>query len=30
MNNAYKILIGNLRGRDHSENLGEDGRVILE
>jgi hypothetical protein len=26
--NAYKILVGNLKGRDHSEDLGIDGRII--
>jgi predicted enzyme related to lactoylglutathione lyase len=28
--NAYKILVGNLEGRDHSENLGTCGWIILE
>jgi hypothetical protein len=23
-------LVGNLKGRDHSENLGVDGRIIIE
>jgi hypothetical protein len=27
MRNAYNILVGNLKGRDHSE---EDGKIILE
>jgi hypothetical protein len=27
MINAYKILVGNLRGRDHSE---KDGKIILK
>jgi hypothetical protein len=30
MRNAYKILVGNLRGRDHSEELGVAERIILE
>jgi hypothetical protein len=30
MENAYKILVGNLKGRDHSEDLGVGGRIILE
>jgi hypothetical protein len=30
MKNAYKILIVNLKGKDHSEDLGVDGRIILE
>jgi hypothetical protein len=28
--NAYRIFIGNLKGREFSEDLGVDGRVILE
>jgi hypothetical protein len=28
MRNAYKILVGNLKGRDHVEDLG--GWIILE
>jgi hypothetical protein len=28
--NAYKIWSENLKGRDHSEDLGVDGRIILE
>jgi hypothetical protein len=28
--NAYKILVGNLKGRDHLEYLGVDGKIILE
>jgi hypothetical protein len=28
--NAYKILVGYLKGRDHSEDLGVDGRIILQ
>jgi hypothetical protein len=28
--NAYKILVGNLKGKDHSKDLGVDGRIILE
>jgi hypothetical protein len=30
MRNAYNILVGNLKGRDFSEDLGVDGRIILE
>jgi len=30
MRNAYKILVGNLKGRDHLEYLGVDGKIILE
>jgi hypothetical protein len=30
MENAYKILIGNLKGRDHPEDLGIDWRIILK
>jgi hypothetical protein len=30
MRNAYKILFGNLEEREHSENLGVDGRIILK
>jgi hypothetical protein len=30
MKNRYKICIGNLKGRDISEVLGVDGRIILE
>jgi len=30
MRNSYKIFVENLRGRDHSEDLGIGGRVILE
>jgi hypothetical protein len=30
MRNAYTILIGNIAGRDHSEDLGVFGRIILE
>jgi hypothetical protein len=26
MRNAFKILVGNLKGRDYSEELGVDGR----
>jgi hypothetical protein len=29
MRNAYKIFVGNLEGRDHEEDLGVDGRRIL-
>jgi hypothetical protein len=28
--NAYNILVGNLKERDHLEDIGVDGRVILE
>jgi hypothetical protein len=28
--NAYRILVRNLKGRDHSEYLGIDGKIILE
>jgi hypothetical protein len=30
MRNAYKVLVENLKGRDYAENLGVDGRIILE
>jgi hypothetical protein len=30
MRNAYNILDGSLKGRDHSENLGVDGKITLE
>jgi hypothetical protein len=30
MRNAYKILVGKLEGRDHSEELGVDTRIILK
>jgi hypothetical protein len=30
MINAYIILIGNPKGRDHLEDLGIDGRIILK
>jgi hypothetical protein len=30
MRNAYKVLVGNLKRRDNAENLGEDGKIILE
>jgi hypothetical protein len=30
MRNLYKFLSQNLKGRDHSEDLGVDGRIILE
>jgi hypothetical protein len=29
MRNAYNILIGKLKGRDHSEDLGLDGRINI-
>jgi hypothetical protein len=28
--NAYKILVGNLKGRSHSVDRGVDGRILLE
>jgi hypothetical protein len=30
MRNAYKFWLGNLKGRDHAEDLGIDGRIILD
>jgi hypothetical protein len=30
MRNAYKILVGNLKRRDRWEDLGIDGKIILE
>jgi hypothetical protein len=30
MRSAYRILVENLKGRDHSEYLGIDGNIILE
>jgi hypothetical protein len=30
MRNAYKIWSENLKARDHSEDLGIDGKIILE
>jgi hypothetical protein len=30
MRNAYKILVGNLKGRHHSEDVGVDEKIILE
>jgi hypothetical protein len=30
MRSECKILVGNLKGRDHSEDVGIDGRIILE
>jgi hypothetical protein len=30
MRNAYIILIGKPKGKNHSEDLGVDGRIILE
>jgi hypothetical protein len=30
MRNAYRILLENLKGRDHAENLGVDGKITLE
>jgi hypothetical protein len=29
MRNAYKVLLGSLKGRDHLEDKGVDGRKIL-
>jgi hypothetical protein len=28
--NVYKIVFGNLKGRGYAEDLGADGRIILE
>jgi hypothetical protein len=28
--NAYSILVGNLNGKDHSEDLGVEGKIIFE
>jgi hypothetical protein len=30
MRNAYNILIGKPKGKKHSEDLGVDGKIILE
>jgi hypothetical protein len=30
MRNACKILFGNLKGRDNAEDIGVDGKIILE
>jgi hypothetical protein len=30
MRNPYKILVGNLKGRAHSEDTGVNGKIILE
>jgi hypothetical protein len=30
MRNAYKFWFESLKGRDHSEDLGVDGRIILK
>jgi hypothetical protein len=30
MRNAYKILVRKLKGRDHWEDLGVDGKIISE
>jgi hypothetical protein len=30
LKNVYKILFGRPEGRDHSEDLGIDGKIILE
>jgi hypothetical protein len=30
MRNEYKIWLESLKGRDHSEDLGIDGRIILK
>jgi hypothetical protein len=28
--NAYNVFVGKSEGKNHSEDLGEDGRIILE
>jgi hypothetical protein len=30
MRNSYKISVENIKGRDNSEDLGIDGKIILE
>jgi len=30
MRSAYSILIGELNGRDHLDDLGKDGKILLE
>jgi hypothetical protein len=30
MRNAYKTLVGNLKGRDHLKDLSVDGSILLE
>jgi hypothetical protein len=30
MGNSYKIFVGYLKGRDHLEDIGAGGRIILE
>jgi hypothetical protein len=30
MRNAYNILVGKPEGKNHSEDLGVDGKIILE
>jgi len=30
MRNAYKILVGKPKGKRHSEEVGVDGKIILE
>jgi hypothetical protein len=30
MRDSYRILVGNLKGRDHLGDLGIDGRIILK
>jgi hypothetical protein len=30
MKNAYKILVGKLKGRDHLGDLGVDGRILVK
>jgi hypothetical protein len=30
MRNAYKIMVGNLKSREHLQDIGVDGRIISE
>jgi hypothetical protein len=30
MRNVYKVLVANLKRRGHSEDQGEDGRIVVE
>jgi hypothetical protein len=30
MRNAYNVLFGKVKGRDHSRDIGVDGRIILK